>query len=133
MEADEVVARARANLGVRFRPQGRDAEHGLDCVGAAASAFGLVAVRRNYRLQSGDVGEVERELGGLGFDRSAPSAADAGNLLLVRVNHAQLHIVLLTPEGYLHADAGLRRVVEVPGPVPWPIVSAWRYALEERH
>jgi hypothetical protein len=51
----------------------------------------------------------------------------AGDLLLVRAGPHQLHVVILTGEGYLHADARLRRVVEVPGKVPWPVLSVWRH------
>lgn len=130
MDAEEVVARARGNLGVRFRPQGRDAEHGLDCIGVVMAAFGLTGVRRDYRLRSGDADGIERGLAESGFVLLGAGAARAGDVLLVHAGHAQLHVVLLTPDGYLHADAGLRRVVEVPGPVPWPVASAWRYATQ---
>lgn len=127
MDAEDVVARARANLGVRFRPQGRDAEHGLDCIGVMTNAFGLTGVRQDYQLRSNDVAEVERGFAASGFVRLPPAAQRPGDVLLGRVDHAQLHVVLLTPGGYLHADAGLRRVVEVPGRVPWPVASAWRH------
>lgn len=126
MDAEDVVARARRTLGVRFRPQGRNAEHGLDCIGVVAVAFGMAEVRRDYVPRSGDTDAVERGLIGSGFVPIASRDARSEDVLLVRAGHAQLHVVLLTPEGYLHADAGLRRVVEVPGHVPWPIASAWR-------
>lgn len=125
MTVEDIVARARANLGVRFRPQGRDAEHGLDCIGVVTNAFGLADVRRDYPLRWGHVEEIERGFDASGFVPCA--AAEAGDVLLVRVGHAQLHVVILTYDGYLHADAGLRCVVEVPGRVPWPVVGAWRH------
>lgn len=130
MDAGDVVARARAMLGVRFRPQGREAAHGLDCIGVVTAAFGLRGVRRDYALRSEDVEAFEREFAGSNFVSLVPAAVCAGDVLLVRVGHAQLHVVLLTPDGFLHADAGLRRVTEVPGPVPWPVASAWRYVGE---
>ena len=83
-------------------------------------------VRRDYDLRSADVEGVQNNLLACGMLRIAPESADAGDLLLVRSGPAQLHLALLTGPGYLHADAGLRRVVEVPGPVPWPVLSAWR-------
>src|SRR5205085_2260015 len=57
---DEVVARARAMIGVRFRPQGRSAVQGLDCMGLAAVAMGVPAdrVRGDYRLSSGAAEEA---------------------------------------------------------------------------
>lgn len=125
MTGEQVVARGRALIGVRFRPQGRS-DAGVDCIGVVAMAFGLTAVRGDYGLRSSDVGEVEREFAGSGFVRIAATEAGAGDVLLVRAGYRQLHVVILTGEGYLHADAGLRRVVEVPGAVGWPVVSAWR-------
>lgn len=127
MRRDEVVARARDLLGVRFRPQGRGTNQGLDCIGVVAMTFGLTAVRRDYCLRSGDADEVNGEFAAGGFSAIAVTAAGAGDVLLVRVGPGRLHVVILTPEGYLHADAGLRRVVEVPGAVAWPVVSAWRH------
>ena len=128
------VARARALLGVRFRPQGRSAEHGLDCIGVAIMATGIPAarVRRDYDIRSADAEGVHRNLLACGLARIAPERAEAGDLLLVRPGPARLHLVLVTDLGYLHADAGLRRVVEVPGPVPWPVLSAWRAPDEKR-
>jgi hypothetical protein len=29
--------------------------------------------------------------------------------------------------GWVHAHAGLRRVVHMPGPSPWPIIALWRF------
>lgn len=49
-----------------------------------------------------------------------------GDVLLCRVSAAQLHLAVRTADGIVHADAALRRVVERPGAVPWPIVAAWR-------
>lgn len=84
-------------------------------------------VRNNYCLRSSDADEVNGEFSDAGFLRIVPARAKAGDVLLVQAGPGQLHVVILTPDGFVHADAGLRRVVEVPGPVDWPIVSAWRH------
>lgn len=94
-------------------------------------ATGAKNVRSDYGLRSSDPGEVNGDFSDCGFIRIAPRAAEAGDLLLVQAGPAQLHVVILTPEGYLHADARLRRVVEVPGELPWPILSAWRHPDHE--
>ena len=129
MTRDEIVARARALIGVRFRPQGRSAELGLDCIGVAAMAMGVPKdrVRQDYSLHSSDPAEVDGELDESGFIRIAPAGAGVGDLLLVRTGPTGLHVVILTDGGYLHADMRLRRAVEVSGIVPWPILSAWRH------
>ncbi len=131
MDAGEIVARGRALIGTRFRAQGREPGLGLDCIGVAAAMFGMAGVRRDYCLRSGEAGVVNAEFAACGFRRLAVTEAGAGDVLLVRVGPAQLHVVILTPEGYLHADAGLQRVVEVPGAVAWPVASAWRQCDEE--
>lgn len=131
MTSKDVVARARALVGVRFRPQGRSVEQGLDCIGAAAMATGMEPTRRDYCLRSSHADEVDDEFGEAGFLRLPPGEAGPGDLLLVASGPGQLHVVILTPEGYVHADLRLRRVVEVPGPVPWRVLSAWRHPGHE--
>lgn len=126
---DGPVARARSLVGVRFRSQGRSAEFGLDCVGLAASVFGLPSrsVRSDYALRGNSVPELEQGLAA--FFRPIPAGeAGAGDLLLVQPGPAQMHILILAEDGYIHADAGQRRVVEVPGAVGWPVISAWRHS-----
>lgn len=127
-----IVARARRLLGVRFRPQGRDPQHGLDCIGVAMMATGMPKerVRRDYGLHSNDPQEMHSEFDACGFVRIAPAAAGAADVLVVRPAPSALHVVILTDRGYLHADMRRRKVVEVPGAVPWPILSAWRHPSE---
>lgn len=126
------VEQARQLIGVRFRPQGRSAELGLDCIGVAALTFGLppMRVRADYRLRGGSRGEIEADLASF-FDRIPPASAEPGDLVLAAPGPMQLHVAVLTPEGYLHADAGLRRVAEAPGALPWPVLSAWRFRERE--
>ncbi len=91
-----------------------------------ASGIDEARVRRNYCLRASDPETVNGEFDACGFVRLEPGDAEPGDLLLVRAAPVQLHIVILTDAGYLHADARLRRVVEVAGAVPWPVLSAWR-------
>jgi len=129
MTGEEIVARARALIGVRFRPQGRSAETGLDCIGVAAMACGMNGNRvpRHYNLTESDPDAANSRFAECGFIRIVPQRARIGDVLLTRAGPTQLHVVILTPDGYLHADARLRRVAEVPGPVPFPVLSAWRH------
>lgn len=39
----------------------------------------------------------------------------------------QLHLMIGTRDGIVHAHAGLGRVVLTPGPSPWPLLGAWRF------
>jgi hypothetical protein len=56
---------------------------------------------------------------------------EPGDIAICRPGPAQFHIVVITPFGFVHADAALRRVVQRPCPIPWPLVSAWRFSQEQ--
>jgi len=119
-----VVARARALVGVRFRPQGRTPETGLDCIGLVAGALGLDGAPRDYALRGGS---AERLWAGLRAAGLSPvERAQAGDVLAMRAGPEQLHLGIFSGDGLIHGDAGLRRVVERPGPIPWPVLGAWR-------
>ena len=122
----KVEGAARALVGTRFRAQGRDTD-GLDCVGLAAAALRAGgfegAVPRGYPLRGGEPVRVTARLDAVLVrgDGEAP-----GDLLLLASGPGQLHLAIRTASGIVHADAGLRRVVERPGEVPWPVIAAWR-------
>lgn len=122
-----VVAAARACLGTRFRLHGRSAANGLDCVGLAAIAYGRDRVPAGYALRGGDPAMLVAGAEAAGLI-PAEGASRPADLLLLRPGPHQLHLAILTDRGFIHADAGLRRVVEVPGPPPWPALGRWRPA-----
>lgn len=135
-----VVAAARRALGVRFRLHGRDPAYGLDCVGLAALAVraggGQAIIPTGYALRSGDSDAAAAMIEAAGLiraDHGQPST-QAGDLLLCRAGPGQLHLVIDSGApggGFIHADAQLRRVVERPGPPPWPVIGRWRLAQTE--
>jgi murein DD-endopeptidase / murein LD-carboxypeptidase len=124
-----IVARARACLGVRFRLHGRGCE-GLDCIGLAAHAYGLGEVPAGYALRGGDPDRIIVAIDATGLTCVAGEARPA-DLLLVEAGPHQLHLAILTDRGFIHADARLRRVTEMPGAAPWPVLARWRTAPEE--
>lgn len=119
-------ARARALVGSPFRLQGRS-EQGLDCVGVAISAYGVPAdrVRRNYRMRGNHAAEI-RETLERHFRRVPTAQLRPGDLMLMRVSADQLHIGIRTCAGFVHAHAGLRRVVETPAMPDWPLLGVYR-------
>jgi murein DD-endopeptidase / murein LD-carboxypeptidase len=116
--------RARALIGTPFRLHGRDPETGLDCVGLIAHVAGQCAPPTGYAMRGGS-----RESWTALLDRFARqrrhSAIKAGDILLLEAGPAQFHLGIFTGDGLIHADAGLRRVVETPGPIRWPILGIW--------
>ncbi len=118
-----VVERARGAVGARFRLHGRSPEDGLDCVGLAAWAFGVTDVPSGYALRGGDAARVAAVVAGLGLVPVVEPGA--GQLLLMRSGPGQLHLALSVEDGIVHADAGLRRVVERPGVVEWVVLGRW--------
>ncbi|MBA14841.1 MAG: hypothetical protein CMN73_00590 [Sphingomonas sp.] len=122
------VAAARSAVGARFRLHGRDPAEGLDCVGLAALALRAEGyageVPSGYALRSGDAALVSARLDALGLMRARDMRA--GDLLLCQPGPGHLHFAIRDVDGVIHADAMLRRVVARPGPVPWPVIAAWR-------
>lgn len=125
-----IVGRARALVGVRFRLHGRDPATGLDCVGVVAAALGRNDAPTGYAMRGGTAAGFAGMLQAAGL---APAGeAEAGDVLLIEAGPRQFHLGIWTGLGTVHADAGLRRVVETPGWPRWPVVGAWRQAGEGR-
>lgn len=119
----DIERAARSLIGARFRLHGRDPANGLDCVGLVAAATG-VAAPTGYALRGGDPGLVARHLAAAGFHEAGTPAP--GDVLLLRPGPGQLHLAIATRAGVVHADAGLRRIVERPGATEWEVIGIWR-------
>lgn len=126
MTPEEIVASARRCVGVRFRPQGRDPRTGLDCVGVAAMSFDKALPPARYPSRGRNWEMLARDAVEMGLREIIPGEARAGDLLIVEPGPGQIHTAVITPTGFVHADARLRRVVEVPGRPHWPVLAAWR-------
>ena len=135
MSAGEAVARAaEALVGVPFRLNGRDPAVGLDCIGLAAVALRAagcaVAVPPRLALRRAGLGELAGLAGQAGL-AAADGAALPGDVLLVRPGPAQFHLLIAgCGEHFIHAHAGLRRVVATPTPLGWPLTARWRLAKQ---
>lgn len=111
----------RSLIGVPFRLHGRNLT-GLDCVGVVAWVHGL-EVPTGYRLRTNDAAQVERWLAARGF---VPGAGAQGDIVVLRPGGEQVHLGIVTAGGFVHADAGLGRVVESPWRDDWPVAGFWR-------
>ena len=118
------VERAALGLaGAKFRLHGRDPATGLDCVGVVALAAGVEAPS-GYALRGGDFAAVRAAIDRVGLMRVSDAAP--GDVMLMRTGPGQLHLAIKTKRGFVHADAGLRRVVERPGAAEWEVLGLWR-------
>jgi cell wall-associated NlpC family hydrolase len=118
--------RARTLVGVPFRPQGRE-RNGMDCVGLCLAVYRLPAsfARADYRLRGDHRTEIEAALLSK-FRQMKRGRGRPGDLLLMQPGANQLHLGILTADGFVHADAGLRWVVETPGTPQWPVIGVFR-------
>ena len=128
------AAAAAALGGVPFRLHGRDPATGLDCVGLVVAALercGRRAVApEGYALRALSVTPL------LGFaERNGFAAAEllapgqAGDLVLLRPSTIQAHLaVVLDDDHFVHAHAGLGKVVIGQGALPGETSARWRLA-----
>lgn len=118
--------RAQALVGTRFRAQGRG-EGGIDCVGVVLSTFDIPAneVRRDYRLRGDHLREICETLKAY-FRRIPATRLRAGDVMVLNAGDGQIHLAVRTGPGFVHAHAGILRVVETPGLPQWPLLGAYR-------
>ena len=137
MSAAEAFALAAEGLaGTRFRLHGRDPATGIDCVGLVVAALAHIArtVPEPNGLYALKNSAIDRALAlpRLAGLIAVSGAAMPGDVVLVRVGPAQCHVlILLAGDRFVHAHAGLGRVVVTPGPLVWPIEGRWRLPPNE--
>lgn len=125
---DDLARAALALVGAPFRLHGRDPMTGLDCVGvveAACRACGCHAVLpRDYTLRSRRTAAPAAHAARLGL-APATEPIEPGDVVMVRIGACQHHLAIAAAPGrFVHAHAGLRRIVA--GPLPWPLTGHWR-------
>lgn len=123
----DYAERARALAGTRFRPQGRG-EEGLDCIGVILSTFGIdhELVRRDYKLKAEHNLAALRSALQQHFRRVPRTQLRSGDVMLLLAGKQQPHLAVCTGYGFVHAHAGVGRVVETPGDPEWPLLGVFR-------
>lgn len=130
MTGDDLARAAEKLADTPFRLHGRSPATGLDCIGllaaACAAAGRPIALPNGYSLRSHALPELGDVAAASGF-AVAESPFRPGDVAMCRVNPCQHHLVImLAGNRFVHAHAGLGRVVVMPGPVAWPVVALWR-------
>ncbi len=129
-KAQQIATFATSQIGVPFRLHGRSPGLMLDCVGLVAAsllAAGYPAIAPTHYSLRGDFAETINRFAALsGLILWETSQTEIGDILVVQCGPQQLHLLVATAGGHVHAHAGLRRVVFTPGPIMWPILQIWR-------
>ena len=133
MSADRGATLARVAeslVGVPYRLHGRDPTRGLDCAGVVAVALAGVGVRsrmpEGYPLRVLD-GERYLRFAAANELVAVTGAMRAGDIVFCRPSGGQFHLMVASGSTrWVHAHAGLRRVVALDGECPWPVVAHWR-------
>jgi hypothetical protein len=96
-------------------------------VGVVIATFGIALdqVRRDYRLRGNDAQELREQLD-RHFLRVTKTQLRAGDVMVLAPAERQLHLAVRTGDGFVHASAGIRRVVETPGEPQWPLIAVYR-------
>lgn len=130
-EIGQRIADAAVNLiGAKFRLHGRDPKTGLDCVGVvfcSLKSAGLApSAPVNYGLRNRSDKQFLRHFYSSGLC-PVSGRLTAGDVIFAKAGPAQFHLLIATgPATFVHAHAGLRRVVNMRGQLAWPEQQIWR-------
>lgn len=129
MTGAELAGAAEALVGIRFRLHGRDPATGLDCIGLLAAALAgagrKVDLPTGYALRLTDLSKWLPDPADLGFEPAKPPFRP-GDVVLLRPSAAQVHLAIAGHTCWVHAHAGLRRVVNQPEQPAGVILHHWR-------
>jgi murein DD-endopeptidase / murein LD-carboxypeptidase len=131
VHAVDIAARALAQIGTPFRHFGRTPHVALDCVGLPLLAIGSDDKGWRYSLKGDYCDTISAYFVTNGFiPANSMEPAAAGDIALVRCGPTNQHLMIRAREGWVHAHAGLCRVVHMPGQSAWPLMALWRLAGE---
>lgn len=118
-------------LGTPFRLHGRSPETGLDCVGVVAACLFEASYRfeipSDYRIRGDFEARARAFFTSAIFQNVDDGSWVAGDILLLRPGPRQIHLVVLTQMGAVHAHIGLGRVVLTPLPLAYDKIAHWRF------
>ena len=134
MTGHDLASAAQGFVGTPFRLHGRDPASGIDCIGLFAAAMHQcghpVIVPSGYALRLSCLADWLPDPAAYGFVHAEQPGAP-GDVALLSPGPAQLHLAILGPDGlWIHAHAGLRRVVAQPSLPAGDLIGQWRLAGE---
>lgn len=130
-----VVAAATACIGTPFRPQGRLAGTGLDCVGlvlhALAAAGRQLPATFDHVYDGSRRHDVSGALAGLGLRPRAGTFERPGDVAIFDCAPGPLHFGIIGAVGLIHADQTIGRVVRCSRRLAWPRLPSWTLSTED--
>jgi hypothetical protein len=126
---DTIANAALALIGTPFHDHGRHPPHGVDCIGVIEqclnqAGFEIIAPS-DYRRQ----GDHAKRIVAFFADERFGKACDGpqtGDIAVAQITSRQFHFMIRVPQGWVHAHAGLGKVVQTPDPIDWPLLGIWR-------
>lgn len=134
MTGEDLAAAALDLVGTKFRLHGRDPASGLDCIGLLAAALASCGrparLPNGYALRNRILPELGAFIAGCGLVPAKGECAP-GDIFLVLAGPGQFHLLVAAENRqFVHAHAGLRRVVRCDTRPDWPIIGHWRLATQ---
>ncbi|GAA4046017.1 NlpC/P60 family protein [Parerythrobacter jejuensis] len=129
-DCQRLAQAAEECIGAPYRLRGRSLATGVDCIGLVVTCLARIGrsldIPANYQLRNSAIASLVDKVDFAGVQLAQGDIA-SGDIVLARPGPAQHHLLIATsPDRFVHAHAGLRRVVAMPGPIPWPVLSRWR-------
>jgi cell wall-associated NlpC family hydrolase len=130
MTPARLACEAEALLGTRFRLHGREPATGLDCIGLLVAALARggqhIAVPTGYPLRLRELAQWLPDPDTCGF-ADAREPFRPGDVVMLQPGLAQFHLAIADRSlGWIHAHAGLRRVVREPALPNGTLTAHWR-------
>lgn len=127
--SEAIASAALALIGTPYRRNGRDPLTGLDCIGVVCAALaatghrGTFPTRSTLRRRTLPCLETLARQAGL---LPVSGATKTGDIVLVRCSPVQWHaLVAVSSSRFVHAHAGLRRVVLSVEDPSWARAGHW--------
>lgn len=130
MSGEDLARSAARLIDSPWRLHGRDPATGLDCIGLLAAALGQIGrailLPTGYPLRLRALEGWMPDPAALGF-LSVTGSPWPGDVVLLQPGPAQIHLAIAAHGGgWIHAHAGLRRVVQQSVLPAGPVLGQWR-------
>lgn len=120
-----IARRAMQAVGTPFRLYGREAGIALDCAGLVLHSVDFPNPIVKYSLKGEYLDIIGNIINQIGLNTTIAPESD-GDIAVADCGWRQQHLLVRAENGWVHAHAGLQRVVHMPGPCPWPLIAVWR-------